>query len=117
LGCGNEQCHSEFTFTGAVRSAGGQEPHVWYANTGLYTPREIADDIFHNVGLYEHTRSNGDVGRFRTPTLRNIAITAPYMHDGSIATLEQVIEHYSAGGRNNSPRQSPLVRSFQISSE
>jgi cytochrome c peroxidase len=40
-----------------------------------------------------------DMGRFRTPTLRNIALTAPYMHDGSIATLEEVIDHYEAGGR------------------
>jgi cytochrome c peroxidase len=117
LGCGNEQCHSGFTFTGAVRLAGGQEPHVWYSNTGLYSPAEIAEDAFHNVGLYEYTRSNGDVGRFRTPTLRNIAITAPYMHDGSIATLERVIDHYSGGGRSKSPRTSPLVRPFQISGE
>ncbi len=48
------------------------------------------------------TRSPGkpeDVGKFKAPTLRNIAVTAPYMHDGSIATLDDVIEHYAAGGR------------------
>ena len=39
------------------------------------------------------------MGKFKAPTLRNIALTAPYMHDGSIATLEEVIEHYVAGGR------------------
>jgi cytochrome c peroxidase len=40
-----------------------------------------------------------DVGKFKAPTLRNIAVTAPYMHDGSLATLEDVLAHYAAGGR------------------
>jgi cytochrome c peroxidase len=39
------------------------------------------------------------MGRFRTPTLRNVALTAPYMHDGSIATLDAVLDHYREGGR------------------
>ena len=39
------------------------------------------------------------MGRFKAPTLRNIAVTAPYMHDGSIATLSEVLDHYAAGGR------------------
>jgi cytochrome c peroxidase len=39
------------------------------------------------------------MGRFRVPTLRNIAVTAPYMHDGSVATLDEVLDHYAAGGR------------------
>lgn len=113
LGCSNAQCHSEWTFT-AVRYDGGQEPHVWYSNTGLYGPREVATDVFHNTGLHEHTLSSGDSGRFRAPTLRNIAITASYMHDGSIATLAEVIDHYSNGGRAKSPNKSQFVRPFQI---
>ena len=40
------------------------------------------------------------MGRFRAPTLRNVAVTGPYMHDGSIATLEEVVAFYAAGGRN-----------------
>jgi len=57
-----------------------------------------------------------DMGRFRAPTLRNIALTAPYMHDGSLPTLEAVIEHYAAGGRAASnPLKSPLVGGFEIS--
>jgi cytochrome c peroxidase len=40
------------------------------------------------------------MGRFKPPTLRNIAVTAPYMHDGSISTLEEVLAHYARGGRN-----------------
>lgn len=50
-------------------------------------------------------------------TLRNIAVTAPYMHDGSIATLEEVIEHYSAGGRAPHPRQSMILRPFRLTAE
>ena len=46
-----------------------------------------------------HTKKPGDVGKFKAPTLRNIALTAPYMHDGSIATLAEVVDHYAAGGR------------------
>ena len=52
-----------------------------------------------NAGVYDITHNSEDIGRFKAPTLRNIAVTAPYMHDGSIATLEEVIEHYAAGGR------------------
>lgn len=49
---------------------------------------------FHNTALYP-----SDVRGFKAPTLRNIALTAPFMHDGSIATLEEVLDHYAAGGR------------------
>src|SRR5262249_9088993 len=41
-----------------------------------------------------------DMGRFKAPSLRNVAVTAPYMHDGSIVTLGEVIDHYAAGGRS-----------------
>jgi cytochrome c peroxidase len=51
-------------------------------------------------GLSAVTKRSQDRGRFRVPTLRNIALTAPYMHDGRLATLEQVIEHYAAGGKH-----------------
>jgi hypothetical protein len=52
-----------------------------------------------NTGLYARTGDTADMGRFKAPTLRNIAVTGPYMHDGSIATLEEVIDHYARGGR------------------
>jgi cytochrome c peroxidase len=51
-------------------------------------------------GLSVETKREQDRGRFRVPTLRNIALTAPYMHDGRFATLEQVIEHYAAAGKH-----------------
>jgi cytochrome c peroxidase len=47
------------------------------------------------------TRHESDEGAFRTPSLRNVAVTAPYMHDGSLATLEDVVEFYDDGGRHN----------------
>jgi cytochrome c peroxidase len=108
------QCHGNFTFGGEVRFEGGQEPHVWYFNTGVsnvYEPPEAN-------GVHQHTGSDGDVGRFRPPTLRNVGLTAPYMHDGSIATLEGVIDHYAAGGRVQGVRnKSPRVRGFALSGE
>lgn len=65
----------------------------------------FTDNTFHNNGLAmssdrglaEFTGKDSDVGKFITPSLRNVALTAPYMHDGSIETLEEVIEHYMSG--------------------
>ena len=66
-------------------------------------------DRFADAGRYRVTRREADLGAFRTPSLRNVAITAPYMHDGSLATLEEVVEFYDAGGLPN-PNLSPLIR-------
>ena len=73
-------------------------------------------------GLIEHTGLAGDMGRFRTPSLRNVALTPPYMHDGSVLTLETAIAHYALGGRAagqgaRSPLASPLVGGFVISQQ
>jgi cytochrome c peroxidase len=64
---------------------------------------------FADSGRYGLTRVERDIGAFRTPSLRNSARTPPYMHDGSLATLEEVVEFYNAGGRPN-PYLSPLIR-------
>src|SRR6267143_1831468 len=56
---------------------------------------------FADVGLYAQSKNTADVGAFKTPTLRNIAETAPYMHDGSQATLKDVVDHYVGGGTSN----------------
>ena len=64
---------------------------------------------FTDVGRYRVSRLQTDVGAFRTPSLRNVALTAPYMHDGSLTTLEEVIDFYDVGGRPN-PNLSPLIR-------
>lgn len=72
----------------------------------------FSDGAFHNVGVgitddepdvgrYEHSNLLGDRGAFKTPTLREIAKTAPYMHDGRFATLEEVVDYYDKGGEPN----------------
>lgn len=57
---------------------------------------------------------NIDAGRFRVPSLRNVAVTAPYMHDGSLGTLEEVVEHYARGGRGH-PNTDPLILPLDLS--
>ncbi|MDO8940002.1 MAG: cytochrome c peroxidase [Methylicorpusculum sp.] len=68
------------------------------------------------LGRFAVTRIPADLGRFKTPTLRNVAVTAPYMHDGSLKTLEEVIEHYDKGGISNAyidPKIFPLHLTVQ----
>jgi cytochrome c peroxidase len=115
LNCGG--CHGGALFTDA---AGGSTAP--YHNTGLYNEDGRGGLPRGNQGLIEVTGRREDMGRFRTPSLRNIAVSAPYMHDGSIATLGEVIDHYAAGGRAaqrgaRSPLASPLVAGFAISAE
>lgn len=77
-----------------------------------HTGPDLTDGRFHNVGAgmqrrvqdlgrYEVTKKDADKGAFRTPPLRNLSDTFPYMHDGSLATLEQVIEFFDKGGHPN----------------
>jgi cytochrome c peroxidase len=87
----------------------------------------FTDGKFHNLGvdsaknkpdpgLYNITGNQEDWGRFRTPTLRNVALTAPYFHDGSAATLADVVDFYDKGGlkhRNLDPAMRPLKLSPQ----
>ena len=70
-----------------------------FFNTGLYNVAGALSYPAPNTGLYEFTKRPEDVGKFRPPTLRNVAVTRPYMHDGSIASLSEVLDHYAAGGR------------------
>ncbi|MCU1259839.1 MAG: di-heme enzyme [Bryobacterales bacterium] len=72
---------------------------------------------FNFGGTSEEFQDNGlDAGLFKAPTLRNIGLTAPYMHDGRFATLEAVIEHYARGGMHG-PQQSRFVNGFAITQE
>ena len=72
----------------------------------------LADEQYHNLGVgmsakepdlgrFAETKAEKDKGAFKTPTIRNVALSAPYMHDGSLATLEEVVEHYNKGGAKN----------------
>jgi cytochrome c peroxidase len=66
-------------------------------------------------GLAKVTGLSKDRGRFRVPTLRNVALTAPYMHDGRFATLREVVDHYARGSDPTNP--SKLVRGFAATEE
>jgi cytochrome c peroxidase len=91
------------------------DPDVFmFHNTGLYNlPGSIVYPA-DNTGLYAITGQFADVGKFRVPSLRNIAVTAPYMHDGSIGTLEVVLDHYIAGGRARNPRTSESIKPLTL---
>ncbi|HEU0121470.1 MAG TPA: MbnH family di-heme enzyme [Bryobacteraceae bacterium] len=104
------QCHGGWNFSGPVRYAGGPPTHAEFVNTGVY--RSYLDP---NTGLARHSGSATDEGKFRVPTLRNIAVTAPYMHDGSMATLAEVVEHYVRGGRAAHPHKSSILRPLSLS--
>ena len=76
--------------------------------SNCHTPPLFMDMQYHNTGIATHyfdfgrfyvTGKTEDRGKFRTPTLRNIELTSPYMHDGELRTIDEVIEHYSHGGR------------------
>ena len=54
-----------------------------------------------DLGRFEQTKVEADKGAFRTPSLRNVAKTAPYMHDGSLKTLKDVVDFYEGGGSSN----------------
>jgi cytochrome c peroxidase len=69
-----------------------------------------------DVGRYEITLAPRDRWAYRTPSLRNVALTAPYMHDGSLPTLEAVIEFYDGGGADN-PEKSALVTRLGLTAE
>ncbi len=90
-----------------------------------HTGPNFTDDSFHNNGLYEEytdpgrmevTGRENDEGKFKVPTLRNIEYTAPYMHDGSMNTLKEVVDHYASGG-NGHRNQSVLLRNIDFSEE
>ncbi len=83
-------------------SAGGMFTDNDFHNNGL-------DSVFTDLGFELTTHDINDRGKFKTPTLRNIELTAPYMHDGRFATLEEVIEHYNAGG-HPSATLDPLMK-------
>ena len=78
-----------------------------FHNNGLDT------EPFSDLGLAKVTGLTSDNGKFKTPTLRNIEFSAPYMHDGRFATLEQVVEHYNSGG-NFSSTVDPLMKKLGV---
>ena len=94
---GCSACHGGLAFTGVLDYAELDRPP---------RPRFLDDGLAPNgldAGLLEATGRRRDRGRFKVPTLRNIALTAPYMHDGRLPTLEAVLDHYARGGPDRQP--------------
>lgn len=121
-------CHGTFNFSDTVTFKGSAFVEVFFSNTGLYNLDGAGAYPEQDQGLIEITGEDTDMGFFRAPTLRNIALTAPYMHDGSIDTLDAVLEHYAAGGRtvssgensgvgSTNPYKSEFVRGFTLTED
>ncbi|HRK47100.1 MAG TPA: cytochrome c peroxidase, partial [Nocardioides sp.] len=98
--------------------------HPFGGENGLYS-----DGRFHNIGVgfgpgaatidpgrFEVTNRSADYGAFKTPSLRNVELTAPYMHDGSLRTLEEVVEHYDKGGEPN-PNLDPDIQPLKLTDQ
>jgi cytochrome c peroxidase len=121
-------CHGSFNQTIAIDHAALAEPAVAFFNTGLYDVDGTGSYPRGDQGLFDVTGVAADRGRFRPPTLRNVTVTAPYMHDGSLATLDDVLRFYERGGRliadgpnagdgKLNPNKSPFVPGFTLSDD
>lgn len=119
-------CHGGFNFTDSSTHESATVESVGYHNNGLYNIDGEGGYPRDNTGLHDMTGLASDIGRFKAPSLRNVAVTAPYMHDGSVATLDDVIDHYARGGRQlidgpyagdgrHNPYKSTFVKGFEIS--
>ncbi len=76
--------------------------------------RRIGVEDQPDLGRYEVTRHPADRRAFRTPSLRNVALTGPYMHDGSFSTLASVVDYYAAGGTSSDPAQDARIRPLEL---
>ena len=119
-------CHQGQNLAGGQLLEGRPQAPTEFHNTGLYNVGGHNRYPDADPGLRGESGQSEDDGRFRAPSLRNIALTAPYMHDGSIATLSDVIDHYAAGGRSithgrnagsgsANSRKSRLLTGFELS--
>lgn len=118
-------CHGGLNLSQSVSHGDTAAVVSPFHNTGLYNLNNTGDYPAHDRGLLGVTQRTGDMGKFRAPTLRNIALTAPYMHDGSVATLSEVVDIYSAGGRvleqgvfrgdgRQNPHKSEFIKGFEF---
>jgi cytochrome c peroxidase len=120
-------CHSGINFnTPLLKTVNGETD--FYFNTGLYNLDGKGSYPAYDQGLIALTKNPADMGKYKVPTLRNLAFTAPYFHDGSAATLDEVITVYENGGRNipegqikgdgrNNLFKHPLVSGFKLNSQ
>jgi cytochrome c peroxidase len=122
LKCGS--CHGGFNFSmPSVTNEKGDT--LYYFNTGLYDLDGKGAYPVYDEGLYQLTKNRSDMGKFRVPSLRNLTFTAPYFHDGSAASLTEVVDGYANGGRkipqgiykcdgSKNPYKHPLINGFSI---
>ena len=119
-------CHGGINFRMTDSNRNDPDHTVAYYNTGLFNFPVKGDASPDRAG--RAINASIEEGRFKAPTLRNVATSAPYLHDGSVATLADVIDIYAAGGRvvtsgpgagdgRISPFKSPLITGFAITSE
>jgi cytochrome c peroxidase len=112
---------------GALSAAARRGEALFFEEAGgcfhCHPPKVLTNEGFFNNGSFDEggdpgrqalTGRSGDLGKFKVPGLRNIAVTAPYMHDGSVATLEDVIEQYAKGGRGH-PATDPQITPLSLS--
>jgi len=92
-------CHGSFNFNDQVLHFASRIVDTPFHNTGLFNIGGTGAFPEPNRGVFELSGRPEDMGKFRAPSLRNVEFTAPYMHDGSFASLEQVVAFYAAGGR------------------
>ncbi|HEY7058904.1 MAG TPA: MbnH family di-heme enzyme [Vicinamibacterales bacterium] len=107
------ECHASFNLSGPVTFERATPVRALFHNTGLYNVDGRGSYPATDRGLVDRTNQSEDMGRFRAPTLRNVAVTAPYMHDGSVPTLRAAIAHYASGGVN-SPYKSDRLKGFTL---
>jgi cytochrome c peroxidase len=113
-------CHGTFNFSDHTTWEGqdraGMAPP--FHQTGLYDLDGRGSYPEPNTGIFSVTKKPEDMGKFKAPTLRNIALTAPYMHDGSIPDLAGVLDHYAKGGRHRVPgKTDALLKPFTITEQ
>lgn len=94
------QCHGSPNFNDQFSTAAQLQTAPAFHNTGLFNMNGTGGYPEPNRGVFEITGIAQDMGAFRAASLRNIELTAPYMHDGSIGTLQAVLDFYADGGRN-----------------
>lgn len=110
-------CHGGFNFTQSSQHQNQRLDLRPFHNTGMFNLDDKGAYPTTDQGLIEVTLQPQDMGKFRAPTLRNVEVSAPYMHDGSLQTLDEVIDFYAAGGRGrgvSNPLKSPFLAGFAL---
>lgn len=127
-------CHGGFNFADSTTHSFQSTNEIIYNDNGFKSLTEYNTLNDNQKGFYELSKNSSDIGKFRAPSLRNVAYTYPYMHDGSInctnppeagiysetcarEALEKVVDHYSSGGKTPSNKDSTLIKGFSLTTQ